>query len=63
MADQQVKDKSGKVLGVIRETSSGSELRNVNTNALVGTYDKRTNETRSISGRIVGKGNLLASLM
>lgn len=63
MSGQELRDKSGKLLGKINTLSSGKlELRNA-AGALKGTYDPKTNETRRSSGGLVGKGNLLTTLL
>ena len=63
MADQELRDRSGKLLGKIKELSSGKfEIRNAS-GSLKGTYDPKNNETRNASGSLVGKGNMLSSLL
>ena len=50
-------------LGKIETLSSGKlEIRDAS-NRLKGTYDPKSNETRDDSNRLVGKGNLLSSLL
>jgi hypothetical protein len=63
MADQELRDKSNRLLGKIKTLSNGKlELRD-HTNSLKGTYDPKTNETRDKSNSLVGKGNLLTTLL
>ena len=62
MADQELRDKSGKLLGKIKEVGGKLEIRD-STGRLKGKYDPKTNETRDDAGRLVGKGNLLAALL
>ena len=63
MADQELRDKSNSVRGKIKILSNGKlELRD-HTNSLKGTYDPKTNETRDKSNSLVGKGNLLTTLL
>ena len=63
MATQDLRDKSGRLLGRIKENSAGQlEIRSPS-GRLLGRYDPRTNQTRSPSGRLVGKGNLLTTLL
>ena len=51
------------MLGEITVRSDGKhEGRNAG-GSLRGTYDPKSNETRDSGGRLVGKGNLLASLI
>lgn len=63
MANQELRDRTGKLLGTIKELSSGKyEIRNAS-GTLKGTYDPKSNETRNASGSLVGKGNMLSSLL
>lgn len=63
MASQELRDKSGKLLGKITTLSNGvQEIRNAS-GSLKGKYDPKTNETRNASGSMVGKGNLLSTLL
>ena len=62
MADQELRDKSGKLLGKIKVVGGKLEIRD-STGRLKGKYDPKTNETRDDAGRLVGKGNLLAALL
>jgi len=63
MADQELRDKSGKLLGKIKALSNGKlELRDP-TGKLKGTYDQKSNETRMPNGSLVGKGNLITTLL
>jgi hypothetical protein len=63
MKEQVLKDSSGRIMGKIRETTGGVlEIRDA-AGRLKGKFDPRTNETRDSSGRLVGKGNLLATLL
>ncbi len=60
---EQIRDRSGKLLGSIRETSSyEKEIRDAS-GRLKGTYNSKTNVTRDQSGRTYGTGNLLTSLL
>lgn len=63
MANQELRDRTGKLLGTIKELSSGNyEIRNAS-GTLKGTYDPKSNVTRNASGSLVGKGNMLSSLL
>lgn len=58
-----LRDASGRVLGYITKTSAGLlELRNP-AQHFVGSYNPKTNETRDAAGRLIGTGNLLATLV
>jgi hypothetical protein len=63
MSDQYLRDRNGKQLGKIKQLSNGRlELRNP-IGKLLGNYDPKSNLTRNANGRLVGKGNLLATLL
>ena len=63
MATQELRDRSNKLLGKIHTLSNGvMEIRDAS-NKLKGKYDPRTNQTRNASNSLVGKGNLLSSLL
>lgn len=63
MADQELRDRTNRLLGTIKQRSDGKFEGRDRVNHVVGTYDPKTNETRDSSNRLVGKGNLLASLI
>ena len=60
MAQQELRDKSGKLLGKIETNGSRQTLRDAG-GKLLGTFDGM--QTRDAQGRLVGKGNLLAILL
>jgi hypothetical protein len=61
MADQELRDRHGKLLGKIKQRGDGKlELRDSN-GKLMSVYDPKSNETRNAHGSLIGKGNLLAS--
>ena len=63
MADQQIRDKSGRLLATIKTDSSGKqEIRDKNSKKL-GVYDPKSNETRDANNRLVAKGNTLSSFI
>lgn len=63
MKDQELRDRTNKLLGKIKTLSNGKlELRDA-TNSLRGTYDPKSNETRDKTNKLVGKGNLLTTLL
>ncbi len=63
MGTQELRDKNGRLLGRILTLRSGKfEIRDTS-GRLKGTYDPKSNETRDPSGRLVGKGNFLSSLL
>lgn len=63
MADQILRDRTNKILGRIRQLSDGRlEIRDA-TNRMKGTYCPKRNDTRDHTNRVVGKGNLLTTLL
>jgi hypothetical protein len=62
MSTQELRDKTGRLLGKIKEVSGKLELRDA-TGRLKGKYDPKTNQTRGPSNNLIGKGNLLATLL
>ena len=62
MSDQELRDATGRLIGKIKPSGSKYEGRDA-IGRLKGTYDPKSNETRDSSGRLVGKGNLLSSLI
>jgi len=63
MSKQELRDRSGRLIGKIEIQSSGKHEGRDASGRLKGTYDPRTNETRDSSGRLVGKGDMLSSLI
>ncbi len=63
MADQQLRDSHGKLLGKIKTLHNGKmELRDAH-GKKKGTYDPKSDQTRDDHGKLVGKGNLLTTLL
>jgi hypothetical protein len=62
MGVQELRDKSNRLLGKIKEVGGKLELRDAN-NKLKGKYDPKTDQTRDASNKLVGKGNLLTTLL
>ena len=63
MADQELRDKSNRLIGKIKQLSNGKLEGRDASNRLKGTYDPKTNETRDPSNQLVGKGNMLSMLI
>lgn len=59
---QELRDSSGRLLGKIKQSSSGKFEGRDASGRLKGVYDPKRNETRDSSGRLVGKGNILSNL-
>lgn len=63
MPDQELRDRTGKLIGRIKTRSNGKlEIRDHNGRLRV-TYDPKKNEKRDAPGKPLGKGNLLARLL
>lgn len=63
MSDQELRDKTGRLLGKIRIRPDGRlELRDRIGN-LRGTYNPKDNKTRDKIGNLVGSDNLLTALL
>ena len=60
MAQQELRDKSGRLLGKIETNGQKQTLRDAQ-GRLLGTFDGK--QTRAAQGRLVGNGNLLATLL
>lgn len=63
MADEILRDRQNRPLGTIKHRPDGRQDIFSPANRLLGSYFPRTNETRDASNRLVGKGNLLTSLL
>ena len=60
--DQTLRDRSGRLLGRIKDKGNVLELRGAN-GRLLGRYYIKENRTRDAAGRLVGQGNLLSYLI
>lgn len=63
MTDQVLRDKMHRKLGVIRTDARGVQTLYDARNRKKGTFDPKTNVTRDSMHRMVGEGNLLATLL
>lgn len=59
---QELRDSSQRLIGYLQDIGDYVEIRN-NSAKLLGKYYPNVNETRDSSGRLVGKGNLLTTLL
>lgn len=59
---QELRDRSGWLVGWREDSGNRINGRN-HAGRLVGWYDPRHDETRDYSGRLVGHGDLLSSLI
>jgi len=62
MEKQELKDKTGRKLGEIR-IESGLEVLYDRTGRKLGSFDPKNKTTKDKSGRTIGKGNLLVTLL
>ena len=63
MSEQLLRNRSGQVVGKITTKSDGKqEIRN-SSGQIRGSYDPKRDETKDHMGKLVGKGNLLATLI
>jgi len=63
MADQVLKDRTGKLIGRIKTRNDGKMEIFDRTGKLKGSYYPKTNQTKDRNGKLVGKGNLLTTLL
>ena len=63
MADQILRDKMNRKLGVIKTDSRGIQTLYDAMNRKKGVYDPKANATKDAMNRMIGKGNLLATLL
>ena len=62
MARQEFWDFSGRLVGWIEKSGGRLEGRDYG-GRLKGWFDHQANETRDFTGRLVGRGNMLAALI
>ena len=64
MPREYVRNRAGRILGSYEDNgiSGRIEARDA-TSRRLGYYDRRANETRDVSGRLIGNGNLLPALV
>jgi hypothetical protein len=58
-----VRDRTGSLLGTIETLSNGMIILRNNGGKRLGIYDTKTNKTYSHTGALVGRGNVLTSLL
>lgn len=63
MARQTLRDKNYKIIGHIDTDSTGKQTLRDSTYKIKRYFDPKTNTTRDSTFKLVGKGNLLASLL
>ena len=63
MSIQQIRDQNGRLLGTISSGPNNQLNARDGRGRFLGSYDSHTNVTRDASGRAIGTGNSLASLI
>ena len=63
MPGQPLRDRQNRLLGTIKHRTDGRQEIYSPINRLLGTYFPKTNETRDAANRLVGRGNLLTTLL
>lgn len=58
-----ISDKSGRILGRIMDSDNDTQRAYDNSGRYLGTYNESSNITLDKSGRMITKGNSLASLI
>lgn len=59
---KQIRDKNGRLIGLIRDIDNRTEIRNEK-GQLKGFYLKNLNQTRNKDGKLVAIGNVLTTLL
>lgn len=60
---QTIKDRNHRIIGYIETRSDGTQVAKDATHRILGYYEARNDRTEDASRRIIGYGNLLASLI
>ncbi len=63
MATEVLKNKRGVTIGTITDSSSNKLVIKNRNGVTLGYYDKIANTTKDRSGKLIGRGNLLVSLI
>jgi len=63
MASQELRDARGLLLGKVETKPDGKQELRDSRGSLKGNYNPKNNETRDQRGALVGKGNILSSLL
>ena len=63
MSTQEIRDRKGHLLGTISSGPNNQQNARDARGRFLGSYDLHTNVTRDASGRTIGTGNSLASLI
>jgi len=60
---ESVRDRKGSLIGMIFTMADGRKIFRSGKGKLLGIYYPKTNETRDHTGALVGRGNVLSSLI
>lgn len=63
MGKQILRDKNNRRMGVIETDSNGIQTIRTTSNKKLGIYNPKTDETRDTANHLIGKGNLLITLL
>lgn len=63
MTRQDLRDRNNNLIGYINTRSDGTQEGRDKNNNLKGSFNPKSNETRDVHNRLVGKGNMLSSLI
>lgn len=63
MSKQEIRNKSGKIIGYIESAGSGKLRAYSNMNRHLGTYESTTDRTFKPNNSLVGEGNHLVALI
>lgn len=63
MEKQILRDKQNRRIGVLETDSKGIQTIRTPSNKKLGTYNPKTDQTRDSANRLIGKGNLLLTLL
>ncbi|MBQ3419866.1 MAG: hypothetical protein IJH31_07030 [Erysipelotrichaceae bacterium] len=63
MERQEIREPNGRIVGFLETLDNGDIQARVIDGRIVGFYRKASNTTIDISGRIIARGNIVASLI
>ena len=63
MAKEKITDWTGKIIGFVETDSCGNKVLRDFYGRILGKYNKQMNVTQEFSGRVVGKGDILMTLL
>lgn len=63
MSEIIIRNKASKEVGFIKTDSKGKQTAYNKRKEKIGSFDPKTNFTKDINNRVIGNGNMLASLI